>query len=71
MFSPQYLEPLRENFRLRMRIADLALFHQANSVEKDQTAPERAVGAVWSGSKLFANPSVSFGQHTFMIKPNC
>ena len=30
----------------------------ANSADPDQTAPK---GAVWSGSKLFAIPSVSFG----------
>ena len=30
-----------------------------NSVDPDQTAPR---GAVWSGSKLFAIPSASFGR---------
>ena len=30
----------------------------ANSADPDQTAPR---GAVWSGSTLFAIPSVSFG----------
>ena len=31
----------------------------ANSVDPDQTAPLRALGAVWSGSALFAQAYVS------------
>ena len=36
----------------------------AKSVPVDQTAPRGAVGAVWSGSTLFAILSASFGHIT-------
>ena len=32
----------------------------ANSADPDQTAPRGIVGAVWSGSSLFAMPFASF-----------